>query len=466
MTLSVAPNAIAIDYVVEGPRTSAAVAAGRSRLIGLTIQETDHEPRFVDHDLAGLLQSLGDRQRLYPHALFALAVEAANDLPPPADFHDFHALTCLLYGHDPFQWQPDRSMDRAALIRTALTEKRIPLASYGQFLGNATQEQLDSVYEQIELPVLAPTLAMTLAGVPFNTDTLERLANTEGPGSANAVALLRQVQPDGKIYADLDPLRAVTGRYSCRDPNLQGLPPAVLAAVEASPGHLLMEADVSQCELRVLAHFSQDPRLLAAFRDGNVDLHVQTAAAALGIAEQQVTEQQRNRTGKQVNFAIIFGMTADGLAQKLAIAPFEAQWLLDGYFAAHPAVQTWISQVHASAYKDSQVRTLSGRRRRLPGIRHLLPGESYLAQRQAVNTIIQGTAADLFKLSLIRLHEALPGDVRMLLPVHDSVLLEVPTELVEETRPIVKEAMEAVPTSFSVPLRVEVKAGRTWADCK
>ena len=182
MTISIAPNAVAIDYVVEGPRTAAAVAAGRSRLFGLVIQETGQAPRFVEQDLAGLLCGFGDRQRLYPHALFALAVEAVNDLPPPTDFHDFHALCCLLYGHDPFQWQPDRGMDRAALIRMALTEKRIPLASYAQFLTNAAQEQLDSVYEQIELPVLAPTLAMTLSGVPFNTGTLEQIAQPRRPG--------------------------------------------------------------------------------------------------------------------------------------------------------------------------------------------------------------------------------------------------------------------------------------------
>lgn len=129
--LSIASNAVAIDYVVEGPRTAAVVAAARSRLIGLVIQEADQEPRFVDHDLAGLLQSLGDRQRLYPHALFALAVEAMNDLPPPSDFHDFHALTCLLYGHDPFQWQPTAGMDRATLIRMVLdgNASRLPATS-------------------------------------------------------------------------------------------------------------------------------------------------------------------------------------------------------------------------------------------------------------------------------------------------------------------------------------------------
>ena len=314
-----------------------------------------------------------------PHALFALAVEAVNDLPPPFDFHDFHALTCLLYGHDPFQWEPAEGLDQTALISMALTEKIIPLDSYGQFLGNAAQEHLAAVYEEIELPVIAPTLAMTLTGVPFNTSALEELAGREGSVATNATALLRQVQPDGRIYADLDPLRTVTGRYSCREPNLQGLSPALRAAVEASPGHLLLEADVSQCELRVVAHFSQDPRLLAAYRDGNADLHVQTAAAALGIAPEQVTDEQRG-IGKQVNFAIVYGMTADSLAQKLAISPIEGQALLDGYFAAYPGVRAWIARVHAAAYEDRQVRTFSGRRRQIPDIRSRDPGEVATAQ--------------------------------------------------------------------------------------
>ena len=285
---------------------------------------------------------------------------------------------------------------------------------------------------------------MTLAGVPINTDTLEQLANHEGPAQANAAALLRRVQPDGRIYADLDPLGAISGRYNCRDPKLQGLPPGVLAAVEASPGCVLMEADVSQCELRVLAHFSQDPRLLAAYRDGDVDLHVQTAAAALGIASEQITDEQRG-VGKQVNFAIIYGMTADGLAQKLGISPCEAQSLLDGYFAAYPGVRSWIAQAHAAAHADRQVRTLFGRRRRLPDVRSRDSGAVATAQRQALNTIIQGTAANLLKLALIRLHNALPHDVWMLLPVHDSVLLIVPNSMVEETRQVVVTAMAAVP---------------------
>jgi DNA polymerase-1 len=273
------------------------------------------------------------------------------------------------------------------------------------------------------------------------------------------------VQPDGRIYADLDPLGAVTGRYTCQEPNLQGLPKAIRSAVEAAPGHLLLEADVSQTELRVLAHFSQDRRLLAAYRDG-IDLHRQTAAAVLSIPEEQVTEEQRSRIGKQVNFAIIYGMATDGLAQKLAIMPYEAQMLLDGYFATFPGVRNWIAQVQASAQADREVRTLSGRCRQLPDMRSRDPGKVAAAQRQAVNAVVQGTAADLLKLALVRLHNSLPPDVRMLLPVHDSVLLEVPANLIEAACQIVTNAMQATPAGFTVPLKVDVKVGRTWAACK
>jgi DNA polymerase-1 len=306
---------------------------------------------------------------------------------------------------------------------------------------------------------------MTLAGVPFNIGTLERLANGEGPARVSATALLRHVQPDGRIYADLDPLGAVTGRYSCQEPNLQGLPKAIRSAVEAAPGHLLMEADFCQCELRVLAHFSQDPHLIAAYRDG-IDLHRQTAAAVLSIPEEQVTEEQRSRIGKQVNFAIVYGMTAEGLAQKLAIMPYEAQMLLEGYFATFAGARNWIAQVQASAQADREVRTLSGRRRWLPDIRSRDPGVVAEAQRQAVNTIVQGTAADVMKLALIHLHERLPVEVRVLLAVHDSVLLEVPANLVEASCEIVTKAMQAAPAGFTVPLKVDMKVGRTWADCK
>jgi DNA polymerase I-like protein with 3'-5' exonuclease and polymerase domains len=391
-------------------------------------------------------------------------VEAVNDLPPPSDFHDFHALCCLLYGHDPFQWEPDCGMDRAALIRMALAEKIIPLDSYGQFLGNAAQEHLAAVYEEIELPVIAPTLAMTLTGVPFNTDTLEQLAGREGSVATNAAALLPHVQADGRIYADLDPLGTATGRYSCSDPPLQALDRRVRRAIEAAPGCVLMEADYSQMELRVLAHFSQDAALLHAFEHG-VDLHVRTAASVLNIAESDVTDQQR-QLGKTLNFGIVYGQTAYGLADELGVTMPRAEELLDAHATAYPGVAAWIAAMHAQAGNVGEVRTLYGRRRCLPNIYSANEALAAEARRQAVNTVIQGSAADLMKMALIRLHDKLPDEVRMLLPVHDSLLCEVPQALVEETRRIVRNVMETTPAGFAVPLKVDIRTGRTWADCK
>jgi DNA polymerase-1 len=225
-----------------------------------------------------------------------------------------------------------------------------------------------------------------------------------------------------------------------------------------------MEADYSQMELRVLAHFSQDPALLHAFQH-DIDLHVRTTSQVLGIAEADVDDQQR-QLGKTLNFGIVYGQTAYGLADELAVPLAQAEALLAAHTAAYPGVTAWIAAVHQQAANTGEVRTLYGRRRYLPNIYSASPADAAEARRYAVNTIIQGTAADLMKMALIRLHNDLPDGVQMLLPVHDSVLLSVPTSLVEETRRIVTATMETLPDGFSVPLKVEVKSGKTWADCK
>jgi len=269
---------------------------------------------------------------------------------------------------------------------------------------------------------------------------------------------------DTIVRGNLDPLGTETGRYSCSDPALQALDKRVLRAIEAAPGSVLLESDYVQMELAVLAHFSQDAGLLHAFQQ-DIDLHRRTAARVLGIAEANVTAQQR-QLGKTLNFGIVYGQTAYGLADELAIPMQQAEAMLAAHAAAYPGVATWIAEVHRYVANTGEVRTLYGRRRYLPNIYSTLPGTVAEAQRQAVNTIVQGTAADLLKMALFRLHNSLPPDVRMLLPVHDSVLLEVPANLVEETCQIVKNAMQAAPAGFTVPLKVDVKVGRTWADCK
>ena len=534
---------VVVDYALEGPRTAAAVAVGKSRLLGMTYQVGDCQPQFVADNLAAVIRSFGDRPRIYPDSLFGLAVEMQHDLPSPAAFDDIGVMLRLLEEPPPpelAEQKPGRS-DRASLLDASAARVCRIMALYPSLAARIASEGLEGVYRPIELPVIAPTLAMTLSGIGIDTAVLDRIAegtrvqmeiakrqvaelagrsiNLDSSAEVarylyaelglpavaytrsgaistaaaalepladahpavqsllkyqankpvhNAAAALRShVQPGSqRVHADLDPLGTSTGRFSCRDPNLQALPSPLLAAVVALPGNVLLEADFSQCELRILAHFSRDARLLHAYQaDG--DLHRQTAAAVLQIPPHRVTAKDRQRYGKQINFAVIYGMTAEGLAQNVGLTVVEAQAVLDAYFNAYPGVRQWIDEeVHNSVQACGHVRTLYQRRRQLPAIWSAAPQETAEAQRQAVNTIIQGTAADLMKLALIRLHERLPVVARLLLTVHDSVLLEVPEHLVEQTKRDVVDAMQVIPPGFRVPLKVDCGVGRTWVECK
>ena len=227
---------------------------------------------------------------------------------------------------------------------------------------------------------------------------------------------------------------------------------------------MLLEADYEQMELRVLAHFCRDAGLLYAF-EHNEDLHCRTAARVLGIAEDAVDDQQRGM-GRTLNFAIIYGQTAYGLADELAIPHLKAEALLAAHAKAYPGIAPWTESVHQQALANGEVRTLYGRRRFLPNMYSAFDGDRAEARRHAINTIIRGAAADLIKTALVRLHEVLPDEVCMLSPVHDSVLLQVPEPLVEKTQQEVIAVMQAQPRGFAVPLTIKVKVGRTWAECK
>ena len=185
----------------------------------------------------------------------------------------------------------------------------------------------------------------------------------------------------------------------------------------------------------------------------------------LGIAEADVRDQQR-QLGKAINFGIVYGQTAYGLADELGVTMQRAEELLAAHAATYLRATAWIAAVHEQARNSGEVRTLYGRRRQLPNIYSASDAMASEAKRQAVNMIIQGSAADLMKLALIRLNAELPDGVRMILPVHDSVLLELQEGLVEETQRIVVQAMEAAPSGFTVRFKVEVKTGGTWAECK
>lgn len=280
----------------------------------------------------------------------------------------------------------------------------------------------------------------------------------------SASNLLQRVSHDGRVYSTIENIGTATGRCSYSDPPMQGIDASVRAAIEAPPGYRLFEFDVSQTELRILGHCSQDSKLRDAFyRDD--DLHRLTAARILGIPAEDVTESQR-QLGKKLNFSVIYGQGAMGLAEALAQPQEYAQRLLDSYFREYPTVATWSRSMQEQAESSLEVRTVYGRRRMLPNLNSNDPGLRADAFRQVVNTICQGTAADLLKLLLIRLNELLPSEVRIILSVHDSVLLEVPEGLVEEIRPLAASALQETTANFSVPFKAKIGVGRTWGDCK
>jgi DNA polymerase I-like protein with 3'-5' exonuclease and polymerase domains len=278
--------------------------------------------------------------------------------------------------------------------------------------------------------------------------------------------LLRKTHPrTGRLHFRLDPLGTVTGRFSCEDPNLQGLPADMREAFIPAPGLVLVEADFSQIELRVLAHISGDSRLLKAYRLDQADLHRKTAAAVFKISEKAVTAQQR-ALGKKVNFAIIYGMTPHGLAHDMNVDEDTARSFIQRFFEAYPQADRWIWACKREAESCGHVRSLYGRRRCLPNAQSETRADLERALRQATNFVIQGTAADINKMALIRLHKALPDDCRMLLTVHDSVLIEAPANRGCEVVPLIRQVMEESPPDFSVPLKVDVHVGQNWGKCK
>ena len=277
-------------------------------------------------------------------------------------------------------------------------------------------------------------------------------------------------QADGRLHTTYNQAGAATGRLSSQDPNLQNIPVRtdlarrIRAAFVAPPGRLLVSADYSQIELRILAHYAEDAALLDSFQRGE-DVHTRTAAETFGVEAGEVTPDQR-RVAKVLNFGIAYGLSAFGLAQRLDLPPAEAQAIIDRYFSRYEGVKRWLDATVARARETAEVRTLWGRRRELPEIRARNPVLRQAAERMAVNTPIQGTAADIIKLAMLRVDRALAGqrlDARMLLQVHDELVLEVAEGEVAAAEALVRQAMEGA-AELRVPLDVEVGRGRSWAE--
>jgi DNA polymerase-1 len=281
-------------------------------------------------------------------------------------------------------------------------------------------------------------------------------------------ALIRS--QSGRVHTTFGQTGTATGRLSSTNPNLQNIPirtelgREIRAAFIAEPGHVLLAADYSQIELRLLAHLSKDKLLVEAFRRGD-DIHTLTASQVFGVPPLMVTSDHR-RQAKVVNFGIVYGLSAFGLSQQLGIEPGEARKFIDAYFEKYAGVRAFIDATLEQTRRDQKVKTLFGRIRPIPDINSKNATQRGFAERTAVNTSLQGTAADLIKLAMIRIDEEIRQrglKSRMTLQVHDELVFEVPESEVEVMRPLVRQHMEEA-HALAVPLLVEIGVGRNWRD--
>ena len=274
----------------------------------------------------------------------------------------------------------------------------------------------------------------------------------------------------GRLHTTFGQTGTATGRLSSANPNLQNIPirtelgRGIRAAFTAEPGHVLLTADYSQIELRLLAHFSRDPLLVEAYRRGD-DIHTLTASQVFGVPPLMVSPDHR-RQAKVVNFGIVYGLSAFGLSQQLGIEPSEAKQFIAAYFERYKGVRAFIDKTLDEARRDLKVRTLHGRVRPIPDINSKNANQRGFAERTAVNTPLQGTAADLIKVAMIRIDGALRErglKSRMTLQVHDELVFEVPENEVDILQSLVREHMEKA-HPLAVPLLVEMGVGSNWRD--
>lgn len=350
------------------------------------------------------------------------------------------------------------------------------------FNVNSPQQLGKVLFEEMKLPM--PTKMGKGKVISTAADVLETLAE-EHP-IAQKVLEYRQLAKLKGTYVDALPLLidpaserlhttfnqtgAATGRLSSTNPNLQNIPirtavgREIRAAFVPQRGWRLIVADYSQIELRLLAHLSRDPVLLDAFRNGE-DIHTRTAAEVFGVPPLMVTADHR-RNAKAVNFGIVYGQTPFGLSQSLGIDRKEAELYIRAYFERYAGVRRWLDATIVDVRRSGVSVNLFGRRRPIPDMNSRNPNARNFAERIAVNTPLQGAAADLIKLAMIRIDEKLRGmQAKMLLQVHDELVLEAPPEEVEEVSALVKSAMEGV-RKLEVPLLVDIGWGENWRDAK
>ena len=294
--------------------------------------------------------------------------------------------------------------------------------------------------------------------------TLTKLKSTYADG------LLKEISADGRIHTNFQMTVTATGRLSSTEPNLQNIPvrrelgAQIRKMFVASPGKVLVDADYSQIELRLLAHIANDETMIAAFRSGE-DIHAVTASQVFGVPLAEVTPLQRSHA-KAVNFGIVYGISAFSLAQDIGVFQNEAKAYMDSYFAKYHGVRTYMTHVVEQAKADGYVTTLFGRRRDLPELKSSNFNLRSFGERVALNMPIQGTAADIIKAAMVRVDARMRAEhlqARLLLQVHDELIVECPAEEAETVKAILVDEMEHV-VDYRVPLLVDAKIGASWAE--
>ena len=371
-----------------------------------------------------------------------------------------------------------RASMQAALSTLAEEIQRLAGAAFNL---NSPKQLAQVLFERLQLPVVK----RTKTGPSTDSEVLAALANRHPlPAcliryrelsklvSTYVEALPKLIAPEtGRLHTTFHQAQTATGRLSSSNPNLQNIPIKTelgrsirKAFVPGIPDGVLVAADYSQIELRILAHCSGDAGLIEAFRRG-ADIHRSTASLVYGCPESEVQPEQRQAM-KAINFGILYGMTAHGLSRELGMTVEEAQAFIDAYFQRYPTVREYLDRLLAKARRDGFVQTLLGRRRYLPDLAHDDAVIRQAAERMALNAPIQGTAADLIKRAMIHLQARLGIEgltARMVLQVHDELVFEAPRRELPRLAPLVRQIMEGALT-LSVPLVVTIKAGPNWLD--
>jgi len=372
--------------------------------------------------------------------------------------------------------------------RDAAESRAIELA--GEPFNLNSPGQLGRIlYEKLGLPVLKRTDKTKAPAT--DEDVLTELARRDDGEIAQVLLRHRQMQKllgtyvealpalvnpvTGRLHTRLHQAAVATGRLASSDPNLQNIPVrteegrAIRAAFVPEPGWLLLDADYSQIELRVVASLAQDPTLMGGFQRGE-DIHRRTASEVLGLPMAEITSAQRS-AAKAVNFGLLYGQGAYALSASLGISFREAKSFIERYFERMPKVAEWIERTKAGALEEGLVRSHWGRVRRIPDLASPNQGLKAQALREAVNTVVQGTAADIMRRAMVRLHEALGGSrlrSRLLLQVHDELLVEAPPEEADTVSTLLRTAMEGADDlgPLDVKLVAEVRPGGSWLECK